>query len=127
MGRRKEDPTSGGQAVLQPTQPTFEVRKATKPEPAPPPKPKPEPAIDPTRLITVHSGYAGKRKDGQFVDSDWPDIEARAGQGAAKRTIASDYDAELEELNFFIESWRRREAKLSGKELSAPGEALALR
>jgi len=103
-------------------QPTIEIRKPALPTPAhgPTQKPKPDPAIDVDRLITVHKGYAGKRDDGLLVDSDWPDIKTRLAKGEDKKAIAGDYDVEMEELDFFIASNQRREAKQPMGEARAP-------
>ena len=78
----------------------------------------PEPS-PPQGLTLAHPGYAGKREDGQLQDEDWPDIKARLAKGDTRRAIAGDYDAELEDLDFFIASNQRREAK------QPPGEARA--
>ena len=85
-----------------------------------------EPAVtespQPHRLMLAHPGYAGRRKDGQLVESDWPDIREMLAQGRTHSAIAGDFDVEVEELDFFIASQRRRE----GKEASRPsGEAPA--
>lgn len=74
----------------------------------------------PHRLTVAHPGYAGKREDGQLRDEDWPDIKARIDRGDTRRAIASDYDAELEDLGFFISSNERREAKQPPGESRAP-------
>jgi hypothetical protein len=78
----------------------------------------PEPT-PPHRLTVAHPDYAGKREDGQVNDDDWPDIKTRLDRGDTRRAIASDYDVELEDLDFFISSNQRREAK------QPPGEARA--
>lgn len=80
--------------------------------------PVPE-APAPHRLTAAHPGYAGMRGDGQLVDSDWPDIKEMLAQGRERRSIASDFDTDLEDLEFFISSNQRREAK------KPPGEARA--
>lgn len=100
---------------------TIEIRKAASqpPAPVPAPKPKPIPQIDVDRLITVHKGYAGKREDGTLTDSDWPDIKARLVKSPDRKAIASDYDVDLEDLNFFIQSCQRREQR-SGEAPASP-------
>lgn len=83
-------------------------RQAKEPEPTPP-----------HRLTVAHPGYAGKRDDGQLLDEDWPDIKARLARGDSRRIIASDYEVDPEDLDHFIASNQRREAK------QPPGEARA--
>lgn len=74
----------------------------------------------PHRLTVAHPGYAGKREDGQLNDDDWPDIKGRLARGNTRRAIASDYDVEIEDLEFFIASCQRREAKQPPGESRAP-------
>lgn len=79
---------------------------------------KPYQPVPIERLQQDHNEYAGKRDSGQpLTDCDWPDIKRRLEKSPNRRKIATDYDVDLEELNFFIESCRRREQK--------SGEALA--
>ena len=117
IGRRKNESSP---EPASPPEPAFEIRKASKPEPELAPKPEPLPAVDPTRLITVHNGFAGNREDGQLRDEDWPDIKSRLARGETKAAIAGDYEAELEDLDYFIASCQRREAKRSLGEAPAP-------
>ncbi len=100
---------------------TIEIRKAAPQAPATTatPKPKPAPQIDVDRLITVHKGYAGKREDGTLMDSDWSDIKARLAKSPDRKTIASDYDVDLDDLNYFVQSCQRREQR-SGEALASP-------
>lgn len=111
-------------AHREPDQPQFQIRRATvSTTPAlkePEAKPKPLPPIDPERLITVHGGYAGKREDGTLTDDDWPDIRARLAGSEEVKAIASDYEVSEEDLDFFIASCRRREAKSPGEALASP-------
>ena len=76
--------------------------------------------VDTDRLLTVHNDYAGKREDATLTDSDWPDIKARLARSPDRRAIASDYDVELDDLNYFIASCQRREGKSSGEALAPP-------
>lgn len=100
---------------------TPDIHKPTCPKSAPPPKPKALPPIDSDRLITVHNGYAGKRDPGQqLTDDDWQDIKARLAKSPDRRAIASDYDVDLDDLNFFIASCQRREGKSPGEALASP-------
>ncbi|WP_435007968.1 hypothetical protein P12x_005234 [Tundrisphaera lichenicola] len=117
IGRRKNESSP---EPASPPEPAFEIRKASKPEPEPAPEPKPLPAVDPSRLITVHTGFAGKREDGQLRDEDWPDIKPRLARGETKAAIAGDYEAEVDDLDYFIASCQRREAKRSLGEAPAP-------
>jgi hypothetical protein len=89
------------------------------------PADKPFAPVTADKLISEHNDYAGKRQDGTLTDSDWPDIKARLARGDGLTDIAGDYDLDEEDLSYFVESWRRREAKQVGG--SHSGEALALR
>lgn len=86
-----------------------EARETKEPEPSPP-----------HRLTVAHPGYAGKREDGQINDEDWPHIKARLDGGDTPRAIASDYDVDPADVDFFIASHQRREAKQSPGESHAP-------
>jgi hypothetical protein len=98
-----------------------EIGRVGAPEPAPAQKTKPIPPIDTDRLLTIHNGYAGKRDPGQaLTDQDWPDIKARLAKSPDRRAIASDYDVDLEDLNFFIASCQRREGKSPGEAIASP-------
>ena len=87
------------------------------PTPSRPEKPA---TVDTDRLLTVHNDYAGKREDATLTDSDWPYIKARLAKSPDRRAIASDYDVELDDLNFFIASCQRREGKSPGEALASP-------
>jgi hypothetical protein len=52
-----------------------------------------------------------------LTDTDWPDIKEMLDAGRTRTSIASDYDEEPEDLDFFIASCKRREQR--------SGEALA--
>ena len=81
---------------------------------------KPVAPDQPHRLTVAHGGYAGRRDPGQeLTDADWPDIKARLDRSPDRRAIAGDYDVDLDDLNFFIQSCQRREQRV--------GEALAPR
>lgn len=95
------------------------VEPVTSGDPENQPRPLVSSPSEPHRLTVAHPGYAGKREDGQLTDSDWPDIKSRLSRGDTKAAIASDYDVEEIDLDFFISSAQRREAK------TPPGEALA--
>lgn len=119
MGKRKKEPVAEPAASREPAKPSYEIRKASTTEAQSAPKPESRPDVDSTRRITVPIGPAGKRENGQLRDEDWPDIKSRLAKGETKSAIAGDYEAELEDLDYFIASCQRRESKLP------PGEALA--
>lgn len=89
--------------------------------PTPPPAAKPYTAASVEKLIHDHAGYAGKRDPGQpLTDEDWPGIKSRLARSPDRRAIASDYDVDLDGLNFFIASCQRREGKSPGEALASP-------
>lgn len=96
--------------------------EGSSPQAAPSPAPvKPYTPVPYEKLVTDHSGFAGKRDPGQpLTDDDWPDIKARLAKSPDRRAIASDYDVELDDLNFFIASCQRREGKTPGEALASP-------
>lgn len=51
-----------------------------------------------------------KRRNTRLTDDDWPDIKSRIAIGDSRKAIAGDYDEDLEDLEFFIQSCERREA-----------------
>jgi outer membrane biosynthesis protein TonB len=58
------------------------------------------------------------RRKTSLSDGDWPEIKRMLAEGRSRAAIASDYDEDPEDLDFFISSCQRREAR-------TPGEALA--
>jgi hypothetical protein len=83
---------------------------------APPQNPYQPVSIE--KLRTDHDEFVGKRDPGQpLTDSDWPEIKAMLAKSPDRKKIASDYDVDIDDLNFFITSCQRREQR--------SGEALA--
>lgn len=60
------------------------------------------------------------RRKSQLTDADWPEIKTMLADGRSREAIASDYDEEVEDLDFFIASSERREAKSPGEAGASP-------
>jgi len=80
---------------------------------------QPEPAPDFTDAELRISVPKPRRKS-HLTDADWPEIKEMLLSGRDRKAIASDYDEELEDLDFFIASCQRREAKQPSGEARAP-------
>lgn len=80
-------------------------------------QPEPVPTFTEAELrITVPKA----RRKSQLTDADWPEIKEMLAAGRSRATIASDYDEELEDLDFFIASCKRREANSPGEAGASP-------
>lgn len=60
------------------------------------------------------------RRKSQLADDDWPEIKEMLAAGRDRKLIASDYDEDPEDLDFFIASCQRREAKSPGEAGASP-------
>lgn len=59
------------------------------------------------RRITVPA----PRRKSTLADAEWPEIKQMLVDGKTRATIASDFDEEPEDLDYFIESCQRREQR----------------
>lgn len=90
-------------------------------KPGPSTAPPTEPADDATPAFTaadLRITVLKPRRVSQLSDSDWPEVQRMLGAGRTRAAIAGDYDEEPEDLDHFIASCQRREAR-------PPGEAPA--
>ena len=63
-----------------------------------------------------------KRRKSQLTDNEWPEIRDMLAAGRDRKAIASDFDEELEDLDFFIASCQGREGKALGEVGASPSE-----